>query len=142
MKRVIPIILIAAVIGLAVWLWGVLFPSPEKVVRSRLNALAKAISFSSSGGALGKAYDAQKAANFFTTSTSVVKKFAAFWASYALPNAPPLELNEMAFANAFRRDRTTFSGLGNRTPHSQTARPMTAAIRMMGITRFIKRFCP
>jgi hypothetical protein len=78
MKRVVPIILIAAVIGLAVWLWGVLFPSPEKVVRSRLNALAKAISFSSSGGALGKAYDAQKAANFFTTDVDVDLNVAGY----------------------------------------------------------------
>ncbi|HWD91047.1 MAG TPA: hypothetical protein VG938_01730 [Verrucomicrobiae bacterium] len=71
MKRAIPIILAAAVIGAAFWLWTVLFPSPEKVIQSRLNALAKDISFSSSGGALGRAYDAQRAANFFTTNVDV-----------------------------------------------------------------------
>jgi hypothetical protein len=71
MKRAIPIILAVAVIGVAFWLWSVLFPSPEKVIQSRLNALAKAISFSSSGGALSQAYDAQKAANFFTTDAEM-----------------------------------------------------------------------
>jgi hypothetical protein len=71
MKRAVPIIIAAAVIGMAFWLWSVFFPTPEKVIQSRLNALAKAISFSSSGGALGKAYDAQKAANFFTADVDV-----------------------------------------------------------------------
>lgn len=71
MKRVVPIILVIAVIGLAFWLWTVLFPSPERVVRSRLDALAKTISFSSRGGMLGNAYDAQKAAEFFTTDTDI-----------------------------------------------------------------------
>jgi hypothetical protein len=71
MKRAVQVIAAAAVIGLAFWLWTVLFPSPEKVIRSRLNALAKALSFSSRGGVLGQAYDAQKAAEFFTTDVAV-----------------------------------------------------------------------
>jgi hypothetical protein len=71
MKRAIPILVIAALIGIAFWLWTVLFPSPENVIRSRLNTLARNISFSSKGGLLGQAYDAQKAADFFTTDVDV-----------------------------------------------------------------------
>jgi hypothetical protein len=78
MKRVVPIIIAAAVIGVAFWLWSVLFPSPEKVIQSRLSALAKAISFTSREGALGQAYDAQKAANFFTTDVEVELNVAGY----------------------------------------------------------------
>jgi cytoskeletal protein RodZ len=71
MKRVVQIILLVALIGLGFWLWTVLFPSPEKVVRSRLNALAKAISFKAGTGSLANAYNAQKAAEFFTIDVDV-----------------------------------------------------------------------
>lgn len=71
MKRVLQIALVVAVAGLAFWLWTVLSPSPERVIRSRLNGLAKTISFSGGGGELAKAYNAQKAADFFTTNVEV-----------------------------------------------------------------------
>jgi hypothetical protein len=71
MKRAIQVCLALAVVGLAVWLWTVLSPTPEKVVRSRLNALAKAISFKSGTSTITKAYRAQKAAEFFTTDVDV-----------------------------------------------------------------------
>lgn len=78
MKRAAQIVSVAAVIGLAFWLWTVLFPSPETVIRSRLSALAKSISFSSSGGMLAKAYNAQKAADFFTTDVDVELNVAGY----------------------------------------------------------------
>jgi hypothetical protein len=78
MKRVIPIIVAAAIIGLGFWLRSVWFPSPERVVHSRLDALAKAISFSSNGGMLGQAYNAQKAADFFTTDVDVDLNVAGY----------------------------------------------------------------
>ena len=71
MKRAVQICLTLAVIGLAFWLWTVLSPSPEQVVRSRLNALAKAISFKSGTSTIAKAYKAQTAAEFFTTNVDV-----------------------------------------------------------------------
>ena len=36
MKIVFRLILLAALIALGVWLWFVLFPSPEKIIRQRL----------------------------------------------------------------------------------------------------------
>lgn len=71
MRRVVPIVFALAVIGLGFWLWTVLFPSPEKVIRTRLNALAKALSFDSRGGVLAQAYSAQKVGDFFTSDVDV-----------------------------------------------------------------------
>jgi hypothetical protein len=71
MKRLVPVVLGLAVIAVAIWLWTVLFPSPERAIRSRLNALAKAISFDSKGGLLTQAYNAQKVGEFFTTDVDV-----------------------------------------------------------------------
>ena len=71
MKRVIQIALAIAIIGLAVWGWLVLHPSPEKAIRSRLNDLAKTISFKSGSGMLGQAYNAEKVSEFFTPDVDV-----------------------------------------------------------------------
>ena len=71
MKRVLQLVLALAIIGAAFWLWAVSFPSPEKVVRSRLNALAKAVSFKASAGTLAQAYSAQKVSEFFTTDVDL-----------------------------------------------------------------------
>lgn len=71
MKRLAPVVLVLAVIGVAFWLWTVLFPSPESAIRSRLNALAKAISFDAKGGLLAQAYNAQKVGEFFTADVNV-----------------------------------------------------------------------
>jgi hypothetical protein len=71
MKRAFQIVLAIGVIALAFWLWTVSFPSPERVVRSRLNALAKTISFKASTGMVARAYNAQKAAEFFTTDVDI-----------------------------------------------------------------------
>lgn len=71
MKRAFQIVLVLGVTGLGFWLWTVFFPSPEHAIRSRLNALASAVSFNSKSGLLAKAYDAQKAAGFFTTNVEV-----------------------------------------------------------------------
>ena len=68
MEKFIRLLIAAIVIALGLWLWTVLFPSPEKVIRSRLNALAKAASFDASEGTLAKVYHAQKAADYFTTN--------------------------------------------------------------------------
>lgn len=71
MKRAAQMVTTLAACGLGFWLWTVFFPSPEHAIRSRLNALAGAISFNSNNGLLSKAYDAQKAASFFTTNVEV-----------------------------------------------------------------------
>ena len=71
MKRGVQLVLALGMIAAGIWLWTVLFPSPERVIRSRLNALAKAVSFDSRGGMLAQAYNAQKVGEFFTTDVDV-----------------------------------------------------------------------
>src|SRR5437868_11762269 len=78
MKRAIQIVLVLAIIGLAVWGWMAMHPSPEKVVRSRLNDLAKALSFKPGSGALAQAYNAQKVSEFFTTDVDVEVDLSGF----------------------------------------------------------------
>jgi hypothetical protein len=62
---------VAALIGLGVWGWLFFFPGPEKVIRSRLNNLAKTISFESKDGLISRGYNAQKAGEFFTRDVEV-----------------------------------------------------------------------
>ena len=38
-------ILVAALIALGIWSWGVFFPSPEKVIRKRLGSLPRLLPF-------------------------------------------------------------------------------------------------
>jgi hypothetical protein len=71
MKRIVQAVLALAVVALAIWLWTVMFPSPERVIRSRVNALAKTLSFDSGGGILAQALKAQEAGDFFTTNVDV-----------------------------------------------------------------------
>ena len=59
-------LLVAALVGIGVWAWSVFYPSPEKVIRKRLDALAKAASFSSKEGLIAKAWNASMLADYFT----------------------------------------------------------------------------
>jgi len=59
-------ILLAALVAAGIWSWGLLFPGPEKIIRKRLNAMAKAASFSSKEGLIAKAWNASMVADYFT----------------------------------------------------------------------------
>lgn len=71
MRRVILLLCLVALAALALWLRTVLFPSPEHVIRSRLNALASAVSFDSQGGLVSQAINAQKVGDFFTADADI-----------------------------------------------------------------------
>lgn len=78
MKRALQIVLVIAIIGLAVWGWTAMHPSPEKVIRSRLNDLAKALSFKPGSGALAQAYNAEKVSDFFTPDVDLEINLTGF----------------------------------------------------------------
>src|ERR1051325_5989401 len=78
MKRAIQIAVAAALIALGYWLWTALFPTQEKIVRSRMKALAKALSFKAGTGAIVKAYNAEKVSEFFTTDVEVEVNLAGY----------------------------------------------------------------
>jgi hypothetical protein len=64
-------ILVAALVAVAIWSWGVLFPSPERMIRKRLDELARTASFSSKEGLVAKAWNATMLADFFTEDVQV-----------------------------------------------------------------------
>ena len=72
MQKSLRLLAAVALIGLGVWGWYIFFPGPERAIRSRLGALAKAISFEPKDGTLARSYGAQKAAGFFTLDAEVV----------------------------------------------------------------------
>lgn len=72
MKRwFIRAILLGALVAAGIWSWGVFFPGPEKIIRQRLDAMAKAASFSSKEGLIAKAWNASMVAEYFTEDVQV-----------------------------------------------------------------------
>lgn len=71
MKMIIRIGLAAALAALGVWLWTVLFPGPEKVIRQRFAALAHTASFLANGSDLARLATARNLAGFFSTNVEM-----------------------------------------------------------------------
>jgi hypothetical protein len=71
MKIIFRLVLAAALVAFGVWLWTVLFPSPEKVIHKRLVELARTVSFSSNQGNLARLAGAQNLGFFFSTNIEV-----------------------------------------------------------------------
>jgi hypothetical protein len=71
MKIILRVVLLAALAALAVWLCGILFPSPERIIRERLTKLARAVSFSPNEGNLARLARAQTVGEFFSTNVEV-----------------------------------------------------------------------
>lgn len=71
MKMVSRLILAVALAALAVWLWTVFFPSPEKIIRKRLAKLAQDASFSQGENDLVKIATAQNIPGFFSSNVEV-----------------------------------------------------------------------
>ncbi|HPU56672.1 MAG TPA: hypothetical protein PLH97_10395 [Verrucomicrobiota bacterium] len=66
MAKVKNIALLAVVVVLGYLGWRILFPNPERVIRSGLEDLARTVSFERGGGMLAQAYDISKVIEFFT----------------------------------------------------------------------------
>jgi hypothetical protein len=72
MKKWLSRVIVAGVLAaLGLWGWRVVFPSPEEIIRKRLDELAKAASFSSGEGLLAKAWNASSLGEFFTLDVQV-----------------------------------------------------------------------
>lgn len=71
MKIAARLVLLAAFIAAGVWLWTVLFPGPETVVRKRLAQVAAGASFNSGENPLVIAARAEKLASRFSTNVEV-----------------------------------------------------------------------
>jgi hypothetical protein len=71
MKIVLRLILLAAVVAAGVWLWILLFPSPEKIVRKRLAQVAVEVSFNGGENPLVIAARAETLADRFSTNVEI-----------------------------------------------------------------------
>jgi hypothetical protein len=71
MKIFIRLVLLAAVVAAGVWIWTILFPSPEKIIRQRLAEVARDVSFNANESPLATIGKAQKIATFFSTNVEV-----------------------------------------------------------------------
>lgn len=64
-------VLILAAFGLGVWLWTILFPSPDRVIRKRLANLAQAVSFQGHESPVATLANSSRVADFFTRDVEV-----------------------------------------------------------------------
>jgi acyl CoA:acetate/3-ketoacid CoA transferase alpha subunit len=71
MKIVFRIVLLAALMALGVWLWTVLFPSPEKVIRKRLTELARTVSSSPNESDLARLAAARSVGGLFAATVEL-----------------------------------------------------------------------
>jgi hypothetical protein len=71
MKIIIRIVLLAALAVLGIWLWTVLFPRPEKVIRRRLTELARTVSSSANESDLARLAAARSVAGFFAADVEL-----------------------------------------------------------------------
>jgi hypothetical protein len=71
MKIVLRLVLLAALIAAGVWLWTMLFPGPEKIIRQRLAQAASEASFQSGENLLVSAARAETLAGFFSTNVEL-----------------------------------------------------------------------
>jgi hypothetical protein len=71
MKAALRLVLLAAAVAMGLWLWTILFPSPEKIIRQRLTRLAADVSFRPGQNLLLAANRAEQVADFFSTNVEV-----------------------------------------------------------------------
>lgn len=71
MRIAVRVVLLAAIAGLGIWLWGVLFPSPDKIIHRQLAKLAARVSFARDEGNLERLADAERVADFFSSNVEV-----------------------------------------------------------------------
>lgn len=71
MKIIVRLVLLAALLALAFWLWTIFFPRPEKVIRKQLLGLAQDASFSQNQNNLIKIAHAQSIVDYFTTNVVI-----------------------------------------------------------------------
>jgi hypothetical protein len=62
---------LAVVVALGAWAWVALHPTPERLIRRRLEALARAASFGPNQGYLAKLAGAERVADFCATNIDI-----------------------------------------------------------------------
>jgi hypothetical protein len=60
MSKLRGVILVVVVVALGVWLWGVFFPNPERIIRARLREIAERASFPANQSPFAALSDVQR----------------------------------------------------------------------------------
>ncbi len=71
MKIVLRVVLLATLVVASFWLWTVVFPSPEKVIRRQLDEVAKRASFTADESTLARLANAESLGAYFSTNVTV-----------------------------------------------------------------------
>ncbi len=71
MKNLLRLVLLALVIALGFWAWNILFPNPQKVIRHRLEKLAKLASFSAGEGNFSRVASVQQMGSYITDNAEI-----------------------------------------------------------------------
>jgi hypothetical protein len=72
MRIAVRLILLAAVVALGWWFWGVCFPSAEKVVLKKMTGLADTLTFSADANNITRAGKASSFISYFTVDAEIV----------------------------------------------------------------------
>jgi hypothetical protein len=72
MKIAVQLFLVAVAVVAGICLWPIIFPSPQHIIRARLNEMARDASFNDGQSALSGYLAAQKVGGFFSTNVQVV----------------------------------------------------------------------
>ncbi|MFZ0827590.1 MAG: hypothetical protein WAO02_09235 [Verrucomicrobiia bacterium] len=99
MKIFFRMLLVAALAALGVWLWAVLFPSPEKVIGHRFAELARTASVPAGAGDLARLAAARSLAGFFSTNVEMNLDLPRFG---QLSSMDREEITQMALAAGSR----------------------------------------
>ncbi len=72
MKLFFRIVLFLAVVALGYWLWTVIFPNPEKVIRKRLDKVATLVSFTGKEGNIAKIANIEQLTGYFAADIEII----------------------------------------------------------------------
>jgi len=108
MQKSIRIIALAALIALGIWGWRMLFPSPERVIKSRLASLAETISFNSNEGNISKIYKADRVGDFFTLDVEVTIDVRGYAMSHTINGKTEIKQALLAAHSAGRSMKVEF----------------------------------
>lgn len=74
-KWIVRALLVGILAALGYWLWTVFFPNPEKLIRARIQEIAKLASFASNEGSLAKISNAQKLSSYVAENVEIHVEF-------------------------------------------------------------------
>lgn len=71
MKILARLVLLVILVAIGYWLWNFLFPDPQKIIRNRLNTVARLASFTASEGNISRVAAIQRLGTYFTEDIEI-----------------------------------------------------------------------